>query len=70
MVEINKDVLLDLLELVSQAISETEFALDPEYAHEQSHKPDNKVWSKLKAQTNLALNCLWFINEQRTDQAY
>jgi hypothetical protein len=54
--EINKDVLLDLLGLVSHAIEETEFALDPQYAHEIGHNPDSRVWSKLKSQTNLALN--------------
>ncbi|EKA5638215.1 TPA: hypothetical protein NG611_004606 [Vibrio parahaemolyticus] len=54
--EINKDVLLELLDLVSQAIEETEFSLNPEYAHEVKHQPNTKVWDKLKSQTNLALN--------------
>ena len=54
--EVNKDVLLTLLDLVCQAIEETEFSLDPEYAHEVGHQPNNEVWGKLKSQTNLALN--------------
>ncbi|BCB59385.1 hypothetical protein HaloA020_00860 [Halomonas sp. A020] len=54
--EINKGVLLTLLELVSQAIEETEFSLDHEYAHEVGHHPNNEIWGKLKLQANLALN--------------
>ena len=54
--EINKNVLLDLLYFVSQAIEETEFYLDPQYAHEVNHQPNTKVWGKLKSQTYLALN--------------
>ncbi|MDB2387326.1 hypothetical protein N9W21_08310, partial [Shewanella sp.] len=54
--EIKKDALLKLLDLISQAIEETKFALDPQYAFEIGHKANTKVWSELKSQTNLALN--------------
>lgn len=54
--EINKDVLLDLLDLVSQVISETELLIDAEYTHDHHYKSDPRLWSRLNAQINLALN--------------